>query len=330
VNRTAGPDRAAYDGGMRRLTPASRRARTIAAIATLTVALTATLAGCGGPGPTARATVTGMTADSGTGTGVAGPGAGTLTTARRPDHIVVAVFENKAAEQIVGSPQAPFLNGLLARSAWLTDSRAVAHPSQPNYLALFSGSIHGVYNDGCPVSLGDAPNLGAQLLDSGKSFVGYAEGMPAPGYTGCRTGSYARKHNPWVDFGNLPASVNQPMSAFPTDYATLPTVSFVIPDLCGDMHDCAIDTGDTWAREHLSGYVQWASTHNSILIVTFDEDDNEADNHILTFVAGAGVRPGRYSGAVSHYSLLGAIEDLCGLPRLAAATGAAALPAIWS
>ncbi|MET0419054.1 MAG: hypothetical protein ABW022_23825 [Actinoplanes sp.] len=40
-----------------------------------------------------------------------------------------------------------------------------------------------------------------------------------------------RRHTPWVDFSNLPASANRSYAAFPTDYRRLPTVSFVIPNL---------------------------------------------------------------------------------------------------
>src|SRR4051812_30543454 len=148
----------------------------------------------------------------------------------RPDHVVVAVFENKDAADVTGTNDASYLRALAARGAQFTDAHGEAHPSQPNYLALFSGSMQGVEDDTCPIEL-DGENLGSQLLDAGLTFSGYSEGLPAPGYTGCGTGDYARKHNPWVDFSNLPASVNQPFTRFPQDYAALPTVSFVIPDL---------------------------------------------------------------------------------------------------
>jgi hypothetical protein len=88
------------------------------------------------------------------------------------------------------------------------------------------------------------------------------------------------------------------------------------------MHDCSIATGDAWLRDHLDGYVRWARDHNSVLVVTFDEDDSHNDNHILTFVVGAGIRPGRYPQSIDHYGLLATLEDWYGLPRLGQAASA--------
>src|SRR4051812_23160273 len=164
----------------------------------------------------------------------------------RPAHVVVAIFENEDATDVVGASEAPYLTELAGSAASFDDAHGETHPSQPNYLALFSGSTQGVTGDQCPVNLtGD--NLAAQLLAAGETFTGYSEGLPEVGYTGCRSGRYARKHNPWVDFPHLPSSVNQPFSALPADYADLPTVSFVVPDLCNDMHNCGVATGDAWA-----------------------------------------------------------------------------------
>jgi phosphatidylinositol-3-phosphatase len=246
----------------------------------------------------------------------------------RPDHVMVVVFENEDATDVVGSAEAPYLSSLAAAGAELSNAHGETHPSQPNYLALFSGSTHGVEDDGCPVEL-DAANLGSQLRSADLSFVGYSEGLPRPGYTGCESGDYARKHNPWVDFSDLPDSVNQPFSALPADYASLPTVSFVVPDLCNDMHDCGVATGDAWAEENLGPYVEWATQHNSLLMVTFDEDSGSDDNHIATVVAGAGVAATRSDQRVDHYDVLRTIEDMYGLGHLGAAADAQGLPAVW-
>ena len=131
-------------------------------------------------------------------------------------------------------------------------------------------------------------------------------------------------------FNETDHAVNQPFTAFPADYARLPTVAFVIPDLCSDMHDCSVSTGDSWLRDHLDGYVHWAREHNSLLVVTFDEDDSSADNRILTLVAGAGVRPGRSGQPVDHYRLLSTVEDLYGLTPLGLAATVPPVADIWS
>src|SRR6185312_16064435 len=90
---------------------------------------------------------------------------------------------------------------------YFTNSFAITHPSQPNYLALFSGSTQGITDDSCPHTF-SANNLGNELRSAGLSFTGYSESMPSNGYTGCTSGSYARKHSPWVNFSDLPTSTN--------------------------------------------------------------------------------------------------------------------------
>jgi len=235
---------------------------------------------------------------------------------RGPDHVVVAIFENKDFAQIDGNSKAPYLNQLMRNAAVLVNAHAVAHPSQPNYLALFSGSTQGIDSDRCFDPLTGRPSLGQQLISAGRSFIGYSEDLPDVGYTGCTSGGYAAKHNPWVHFANLPVTTNLPFAAFPADYASLPTVAFVVPNLCNDMHDCPVSTGDTWAKQHLDAYAQWAKAHNSLLIVTFDENDGRPDNTILTVFAGAGVKPGRYGEAADHYRVLRTIENFYGLPPL--------------
>jgi len=241
----------------------------------------------------------------------------------------VVIFENEDARKIVGAPDAPYLTSLAGAGATFTDAHGVAHPSQPNYLALFSGSTQGVTDDSCPQTFA-GPNLAAELAAAGRTFVGYSEDLPSQGYTGCGSGGYARKHNPWVDFGALPSSVNQPYSALPTDFADLPTVSFVVPNLCDDMHDCGVAAGDAWAQQHLSGYVAWAQKHNSLLVLTFDEDNGSAANHIATVLVGPMVTTGASDQRIDHYSVLRTVGDMYGLPPVGHAADAAPLAGIWS
>jgi acid phosphatase len=244
-------------------------------------------------------------------------------------HVVVVVEENHAASAVLGNKAAPFINSLAAGGALMTQSYAVAHPSQPNYLALFAGDTFGVDSDACPLNLGEAPNLAAQLISAGYSFGGFSEGLPAEGSTVCRAGGYARKHAPWVNFSNVPAGASKSLGAFTGD-GSLPTVSFVVPDLDDDMHDGSIAGADGWLAAHLTGYANWAEANNSLLIVTWDEDDNRADNHIATIFYGAGVRPGAYDAPIDHYSVLATIQDVYGLPRTGRAVSAAPVTGIWA
>jgi acid phosphatase len=248
-----------------------------------------------------------------------------------PDHIVVVIEENHSYSQIIGSPNAPYINQLAQTGASFTNSHGIEHPSQPNYLDLFSGSNQGVTADLGVSGLGarwpfTTPNLGAQVLTAGKTFVGYSESLPSVGYTGdgdlnLSLDNYRAKHNPWVMWQNdrptspyqLPSSVNRPFSDFPTDFSKLPTLSFVVPNEQNDMHSNTIQRGDTWLHDNLDAYRQWAQTHNSLLIVTFDENDGSAGNQIATIFYGPMVRPGQYDDNIDHYSVLRTLEDLLGL-----------------
>jgi hypothetical protein len=270
----------------------------------------------------------------------------------RFDHIVVVIEENHAFHQLIGSNNAPYINKLAKDGALFTDSHGIGHPSQPNYLALFSGSTQGVKGDGClkgstPFK---TPNLGAALLQKGLSFKGYAQTMPEAGYAGCTSifskltmgYLYARKHTPWVNWvgtgtNSIPASASVPMTEFPKDFSKLPTVSFVVPNMDNDMHNigfpgdaAAIRRGDHWLQEYITAYADWAKKHNSLLILTFDEDnyDPQNGNHLVTIFYGDKVKKGEYPETINHYHVLHTIEVIYGLPS-ADDVSAAPITDVW-
>lgn len=268
----------------------------------------------------------------------------------QPDHVVVVILENHSFSQIMDPNRAPFIYRLATGGALFVHAFAVSHPSQPNYFALFSGSTQGVHDN--KDYMFDAPTLAGALDAAGKSFVGYVEaGSP-------------RSHNPWESFANARA-MERDLSEFPSNFTLLPTVSFVIPNLDHDMHgrsfrdsnnwlwvhlgafaewaksfvipsldhdmrdDRRIRDGDTWVRAHLGAFAEWAQTHNSLLIVTFDEDDDNAENHIPTIIYGAHVRPGQYSERISHYNVLSTLLAMYALPLFAEAATTPPIRAIW-
>jgi acid phosphatase len=249
-----------------------------------------------------------------------------------PAHIVIVLEENKPDSAVIGSKDAPYLNALATSGANMTQSFAETHPSEPNYLALFSGNTFGLTSDACPVNAGAAPNLASELLAAGYTFGGFSEDLPAVGSPVCSVGKYARKHVPWVNFTNVPAATSVPFSAFNsrTDYASLPTVSFVIPNLDNDMHDGTIAQADTWLFDNLSHYANWAVANNSLLIISFDEDDGGSKNQIPTVIYGGHVKPGSYSEPISHYNVLATIEEMYGLPKTGLAANAPAISDIWA
>ena len=271
-------------------------------------------------------------------TGGGGTGGGTQTGVLTPvlnqpryDHVVIAIMENEGADTIFGSSSTPYIHALASQGVRFTASHAVTHPSEPNYLALFSGSTQGITDDSCPNNFTGKANLGSQLIAAGLSFKGFSESMPSNGYTGCSSGTYVRKHNPWVMFNNVPASSNLTFASFPADFTKLPTVSIVVPNQCNNMHDCSLATGDNWLKANIDSYAQWAKSHNSLLILTWDEDGGASGNVIPTIFVGANVKAGTTSAqAFNHYGLLRTIEDMYGLPAINNAASAAPITGAWN
>ena len=245
----------------------------------------------------------------------------------RPEHVVIVVEENKSFDQVIGNPAAPYINELAKRGVLFTQSYGVTHPSQPNYLALFSGSTHNVAGNTCPQQLtGD--NLASLLLAKGLGFASYSESMPQPGFEGCAYGAYMRKHNPVANWKEL-ASYNRTFREFPADFEKLPTVSLVAPDQRSDMHDGSVAQGDAWLRQNIEPFVRWAMQHNSLLIVTWDEDDGSAGNRVATLFVGPMVGPGVSGERIDHYNVLRTIEDMYGLGHAGESARAAPINGIW-
>lgn len=249
----------------------------------------------------------------------------------RPDHIVVVIEENHGYSQIMDKRNSDsYIHALAKHGMLFTESYGVTHPSQPNYLALFSGSMQGMASDACPNSF-NTDNLASALRDAGFSFTSFSESLPEIGELSCRQGAYMRKHNPVVNWQGtrLPAEVNQRFADFPQDFSKLPSVSFVIPDQSNDMHDGSIAAADEWLKTHIESYVDWAMRHNSLLILTWDEDNGREDNHIVTLFVGPMVKAGVSSQRIDHYSVLRTVLDLYGLPAPGAGRDAEVIKDVW-
>ncbi len=259
----------------------------------------------------------------------------------KPANVVVVILENHGYSEIIGPSAAPFINSLVGgnNTALLSNFYAIEHPSQPNYLDLFSGGNQGVTDDQLPQGIPFATdNLASALIAAGESFATYSEDLPATGSLVFTSGDYARRHNPasyWQGNGKnqVPPECNKPFSAFPKDFSTLPTVSFVVPNVANDMHDGAdperITRGDKWVREKLGAYAQWAASNNGLLIITFDEDDYCCANQIATLFVGEKVNGGTYNEPYNLFSLLRTIEDMYGLAHSGAAASASPISECW-
>ena len=279
--------------------------------------------------------------------GCAGGSVGATIPARPPPsvrvptftHVVVVVFENKEATSIAGNPDAPTFNALAHRYAVLTNYDAVSHPSLPNYLALVSGSTHGISSD-CTDCVIDARNLADTLAAAGKTWKTYAEDLPHPGYTGAFSGRYAKKHDPFLYFRDVADSRARrnrvvPFTQLSSDLRRhrLPDLSLVVPNLCDDMHDCSVATGDAWLKTHVVPLLHSRALRGGVVFVVFDEGTSSTGGggHVYALALGPTVRGGsRFTRATNHYGLLRTIEDAWGLPRLGFSRTGTPIGGIWT
>ncbi|MBD0332782.1 MAG: hypothetical protein ICV66_09010, partial [Chitinophagaceae bacterium] len=233
------------------------------------------------------------------------------TTQTKPDHIVFVWFENKGFSKIVGSSAAPYINSLIKKGVLFTNTYAITHPSYPNYVAWFSGSTQGITTDACI----DGKPFGVQTLynalnNKAISFRWYSESMPSDGYTGCSYGYYREKHNPTTIFSTVPDYVNKVyqstswQSGGPTFFSGLPKVVCVTPNMINDMHDGTITQGDNWLKKNFDAYIKWANSHNSILVIYWDEaDGSSTSNKIPVTLVGQHIKENiTISKTYNHYS----------------------------
>src|SRR5204863_5650843 len=127
----------------------------------------------------------------------------------------VMVFENHEADAIMARhSSARFFRSLARRSVALNRLYAITHPSLPNYLALTSGSTHGVTSD-CSTCLVDGRDLVDQLEGAGITWRAYMESMPEPCSTAITAGRYAMKHDPFMYYTDVRDAVDRCRNVVP-------------------------------------------------------------------------------------------------------------------
>ena len=267
----------------------------------------------------------------------AAPAKNAVVPFTRPDvqHVIVVVLENKNAADAL---RQPFLARFAAEGALLDSYYGVAHPSQPNYIAMTSGSFAGVSGNS-NVTL-TRPHLGRSLTKAGVSWKSFAEGYPG----GCSlvktSGRYARKHEPFLSFADVQRNeqgmcdriVNADRFPEEVKSGNLPRFSLYIPDLDHDGHDRPLAFADQWLSQTFGPLLTDDFRRTTLLFVTFDEDDSHTKrpNHIYTALWGAGIRPGSVSHDVyDHYDLLRTIEAIFALDPLPTAAPARPIAGIW-
>ena len=301
------PPRAAWRGS-RQDNPASRQKMR------LFIALLALLAltGCG-------------SSHSGRRVSSSRPSRSTHTTS----HLVVIVMENKEYGEVIGSPSASYINGLARKYALAANFYGVSHPSLPNYLALTGGATFGISSD-CTSCHVRGKNLVNELESAGLSWKAYMESMPGRCYKGGEAGGYAKKHDPFMYYDDVASNRSLCSKVVPyTEYAKdlrsghLPKFIWISPNLCHDMHDCSVSTGDRYLARLVPTLLRKLGPHG-VLILTWDEGSSNrgccsgaAGGHLPTIVAGPDVRTGARSNApYDHYSTLRTISELLHIPPL--------------
>jgi hypothetical protein len=246
-----------------------------------------------------------------------------------PAHIAVILMENHEYGDIIGSRHAPYINSLARRYALATGMYAIGHPSLPNYLALTGGSTFGITSD-CTDCRVRATSLVDQLAAAHLSWKAYMEDLPGPCFTGPNAGDYAKKHDPFAYYTRIVSQPRRCASIVPLGRlgaderaAALPRFLWITPNLCHDMHDCSVSTGDRFLAAVVPPLLRSLGP-GGLLFLTWDEGASDAGccrlasgGHIATIVAGPGARPhGRLASPTDHYSVLQTIEDILRLRRL--------------
>jgi phospholipase C len=237
-------------------------------------------------------------------------------------------MENEEASSITAATM-PYLYGLSNQFGRATQMYGVSHPSLPNYLAFWSGSTQGVSDDS--VHNITAPTLASQVTAAGKQWRVYAQNVPGNCFTGSSAsggidgpgvaGTYVRKHEPAISFTAVQTSPTecakiQPLAAFnPTAF----DVAFVAPNLCNDMHDCSLATGDAFLTAFLPQVFNSPDWAHTLLIVTFDEGSSGANGggNVFMLVARQGLSGVTSSTTHNHYGVLRTIENVLGMSCLA-------------
>jgi phosphatidylinositol-3-phosphatase len=260
--------------------------------------------------------------------------------------LVVIVLENEPYGSIVGNSQAPYLNQLIAQGELFTNYAGVADGSNPNYLAMTSGLTSALSPP--------AANI-FQAIDASGGSVSWKEFMESmPGncadgnsanVPGTSVALYTADHDPGYSYQPaITCGTNDvPLTAATFQPASLPDLSYVVPNECDDMHTlpgsgqaCPAYYGANAATSLIGMGDNWLATvvppllaqPNVTVLITWDEGSMSTTppEHLVAVEAGAGVVPGSTDGtAYTHFGLEAGMYRYFGLGT-APGSGATATP----
>jgi acid phosphatase len=240
------------------------------------------------------------------------------------NHVFLLVEENHRYSDVIGSGAMPYLSSLASKYGLATQYYANTHPSIGNYFMLTTGQILTNNDSDCGTYSSD--NIVRHLIAAGKTWKSYAQSLPSVGYTGCDTGAYVKRHNPFSYFNDVADSSSEklnlvPFTQFPTDLANdqLPQFSFIVPDVNNDAHNGTLAQADTWLQQNIAPLLSSSAFQtDGILIIVFDEaetaDTQGGGGHVPAVVIGPKVKPGYVSTTTyQHQSTLRTLLEALGL-----------------
>ena len=260
-------------------------------------------------------------------------------------HVIWIMMENHSASTIIGSSRAPYIHYLMAQYGLASNYLNIAHPSLPNYL----GSVSGAPLSSLPLTdCTSCKQAGPSIFTQGETWKSYQESMTVP----CKPfkspdGLYVPRHNPALYYTSIPPATckadDVPYPVLATDLAqnNLPAFSFITPNLADDMHNgpltVSVGVGDTWLANNLPSMLSSPDYRagTTAIFLTWDEGSGvgnvkgtdcihsptNASCQVALVVVSPYTTPGTIApAAFNHYSLLGATEDLLGLPLLGQAS----------
>jgi phosphatidylinositol-3-phosphatase len=258
------------------------------------------------------------------------------TSAKSVAHVFLVVEENRSYSTVYHN-QMPWLSALGDKYGVATNYFSDEPGSLLDYLWLSSGSgepAFGCNGNGCQHTITD-DNIFRQLIKANRSWRMYAESLPKDGFMGATSGSYVKRHNPAAWYSDVVDDPQQlqnivPVTQLQSDIAkdNLADYSIIVPDLKHDAHDGTPKAADQWLKQNIAPLVNsrhFQAGSNSVMFITFDNGDRDAQGQVLTVVVGENVVPGvKVDTAYRHENTLRTIMELLGLKTFPGASATAA------